>query len=138
MEKKLLLLQTGQEHLKFILWTQKRERKKTIKRITFGRFYNDQPAWSPKGDKIAYSSLIEDSSQIVIKDLKSGEVVQLTKKGSSYESPTWSPNGWFLAFATTGLDESAIYIMQTDRPGIRRLTFLKGGGFFPAWSPVLN
>jgi Tol biopolymer transport system component len=93
----------------------------------------DLPAWSPKGDRIAFE---RDSSVYVIGIDGSGE--RLLRTG---RQPSWSPDGEHLAFT----NDSGIAVMRGDGTGV---TLLQRHGFRtdtwaptdmgigkPAWSP---
>lgn len=58
------------------------------------------PAWSPDGDIIAISGLVDGKSDLYLYNLRTGEVFQLTDDGYSDIHPSWSPDGNFLVFST--------------------------------------
>jgi serine/threonine protein kinase len=51
------------------------------------------PAWSPKGDRIAYSAAVNGIFQVFTRTLTSSTPVQMTHQGQSCFSPFWSPDG---------------------------------------------
>jgi UDP-N-acetylglucosamine pyrophosphorylase len=81
------------------------------------------PAWSPNGDRLAFTAL--DESGIYLIGAEGGEATFLTEG----EQPAWAPNGDRLAF--TALDESGIYLIGAEGG---EATFLTEGEQ-PAWAP---
>ena len=70
---------------------------KKAKRITFGKGSYATPAWSPRGDYIAFTKTYKNEFFIgLIKQDGSGERIIAT--GYLTESPSWSPNGRTLIF----------------------------------------
>ena len=113
------------------------------------------PAWSPDGTRIAFSSARDDDYEIYTMGLDGKDIEQLTKNiGSAEAEPAWSPDGKQIAYAANLLhgaflcgfmptprppgvpDESTagVYVMSPDGTD---QTLLEGteGGIEPAWSP---
>ncbi len=109
------------------------------KRLTFEGRYNQEPAWSPKGDVIAFCGRDERGIyDIFTIDVASGKVVRLTdsvKHGSS-NRPTWSPNGRHLIFNSTRNGGKQIWMMTADGENLRQITNEKGGATDPSWGPL--
>ncbi len=90
------------------------------------------PAWSPRGDLIAFVRLTRgkdvDSYEIFVMNIDGSGVRRLTRNGVLDTSPTWSPDGRQIAFTRwpgNGSDgTSAIYVMNVDGSRERRLTSL--------------
>ncbi|MFN8061157.1 MAG: amidohydrolase family protein [Vicinamibacterales bacterium] len=67
--------------------------------ITHDRFLDTDPAWSPDGSKLAYSSdKGGDQLQLWIRDMASGQERQLTKLTTQPMGAAWSPDGTRIAF----------------------------------------
>lgn len=96
----------------------------------------DTPAWSPKGDKIAFTMKIDNTYDIFIYDLPKSQVIRLTERQGDNENPTWSQDGRFIAFSSTRSGKGEIYIMGLDGY-TRKLVEMQGGSFMPSWSSGL-
>jgi Tol biopolymer transport system component len=98
------------------------------------------PAWSPDGKKIAWSSKREGTYNIYVANADGSGMAQLTVSDAADLSPRWSPDGERIAFSRQG----AIMVMNSDGSGVTQVTQPKpettappceGGGFLGSWSP---
>jgi len=109
-----------------------------LTRISLQGSYNAEPAWSPSTEfsEIAYASRIEGGVfDIVIHDLLTNQIRQVTYQRGLNESPSWAPNGRHLAFASTRAGDSQIFTVHRDGSNIRQLTF-EGTNATPGWGPA--
>jgi len=98
----------------------------------------DSPAWSPRGDKIAFTMRqTRGNYDLYIYDLPTAKIVKLTNNQRNNENPTWSPDGRFLTFYSNRSGRGEIYIMAIDGSGTRKLAEMPGTSYTPSWSPVL-
>lgn len=95
-------------------------------------FYAIEPAWSPDGTTIAFSSRREGTAHIHVMDADGTNVRRLTKGKDPDSNPSWSPDGSRIVFSGGAGD---LYLMSADGNGLKQLT--KGGAEErdPAWSP---
>lgn len=59
------------------------------------------PTFSPDGNLIAYSDLVNGCLELFVVELASGRIRQLTHLGQFATSPAWSPCGQYLTFRLT-------------------------------------
>jgi len=95
------------------------------RRLTGNERYEGDPAWSPDGDWIAFSS--DEGLSIIRPDGRDRRT--LTTKWN-HSSPSWSPDGKQIAFS----DYFDVYVIPVDGGQPRRLTDNRGPDFHPAWS----
>jgi TolB protein len=108
------------------------------RRITVSRTLNINPAWSPDGRSIAYTSYRRGGGQIFVSHIFQALLDELTKGDKVGENwlPAWSPDGTRLCFTSTRDGNSEIYTMNRDGSNVRRLTRQAGIDISPTWSPT--
>jgi TolB protein len=83
---------------------------------------NVEPAISPDGKRIAFSSDRGGWPMIYVMDVGGGNIKRLTFAGKYNASPTWSPDGNKLAFAGFDKTHFDIFMMNADGTDLSRLT----------------
>ncbi|MBI4217572.1 MAG: Tol-Pal system beta propeller repeat protein TolB [Elusimicrobia bacterium] len=98
--------------------------------------YCDSPAWSPRGDKIAYSRGTDQGRHdIVLQDVTTGETVQITQDAGSNENPSFSPDGRFLLFSSNRNGRKELYVSTLDGMAQKKVSEIPGDSITPAWGP---
>ena len=88
------------------------------------------PALSPNGNSVAYSSDHHGAFEIYVMPLTPGaREIQLTADGRQNFQPSWSPDGKFIAFYSKG---RGIWVIPASGGAARQLS---DSGAAPAWSP---
>jgi Tol biopolymer transport system component len=69
------------------------------RQLTHDRFYKEDPAWSPDGRRIAYSSDKAGTENLYVMDVSTGSEQRVTTSDDSAQvSAAWSPDGSALAY----------------------------------------
>lgn len=93
---------------------------------------DEQPAWSPDGSTIAFTSNRSGHFEVYVMDSTGGHQLQITNNGGDKERPTWSPDGSRLMYS----DDGVLYTMAPDGSDTVRLETISGHE--PAWNPHAN
>jgi TolB protein len=115
----------------------------TVTALTNGpnRSMNVEPAVSPDGNTIAFSSDRSGKPMLFTMDGKGGNVKRLTFAGKYNSTPAWSPDGKTIAFAALDVNHFDIFTMNRDGSNLKRMTDAKKANGRPAnnespsWSP---
>ncbi len=103
----------------------------TIRQITTWPGLDSNPAFSPDGEAIAYSSDHTGTFEIYIRSIGlDGRDLQLTNDGQQNFDPAWSPDGKRLAYYS--MKRHGIFIMPALGGVAKQLTEF---GSHPVWSP---
>lgn len=105
------------------------------------RSMNVEPAISPDGKSIAFSSDRVGRPMIFVMDVDGKNVKRVTFAGKYNSTPSWSPDGKTIAFAALDSDHFDIFTMDRIGQNLKRLTQAtkpngKGANNeSPSWSP---
>jgi hypothetical protein len=101
------------------------------KALTKDRFWKCDPAWSPDGLSLAYSTDRGGDLQIWVRTLATGEDRQITRHSGAALAPAWSRNGKTLAF----LDQTgALHTAEVATGKIRQILPAIWEPGRPSWS----
>jgi Tol biopolymer transport system component len=103
----------------------------TLARVTFETGLQAEPAWSPDGRFIAYSSDQAGNFDIWVQPLAgAGKALQVTSDPASDWSPAWSPDGNSIAFRSER-EGGGIFVAPALGGRERKVA---GFGYWPRWS----
>ena len=119
----------------YILWPRSQpaapaSKQSALSRVTFDDGLQAQPAWSPDGRFIAYSSNQSGNFDIWVQPVGGGRAVRVTSNPAHDWQPVWSPDGNTIAFRSER-DGGGIFIVPALGGNERKLSSL---GYWPEWS----
>lgn len=93
------------------------------KQLTFNRSIDIEPAISPDGTKLAFTSFAKGTPHIVIMDTTTGRVLPFYNQQASLNgSPSFSPDGTKLYYASSASGYAQIYVADLDGKNFRRIS----------------
>ncbi len=104
-------------------------------RITGHRSTSMSPAWSPKGESLAYTSFFNGPPGIYLADIATNRKTPIVSSGSMNTTPTFSPDGNRVVFARSVDGNVEVFSADRSGAGMRRMTHSNAIDTNPAWSP---
>ena len=102
--------------------------------LTHNNVDDGHPTWSPNGNQIAFTSMVENIYQIFIVNAAGGTPKQLTFSDASYYHPIFTPDGKRIIYVSSGDNHYTIWMMNTDGSNKTQLTNHIGAHFEPSIS----
>ena len=97
--------------------------------------HDNNPQYSPDGQRIVFSSRRSGNSEIWVCDHEGRNSIQLTNMGVLYNgNPHWSPDGRQIAFDCLLEGNRDIYVISANGGNPRRLTTEPAEEICPSWS----
>lgn len=116
-------------------WTPAGDPRGTIARVTDSMWWDDFPALSPDGRRVAFASNRTAATELWVADIDGSNARQITQGfGSLVLSPQWSPDGRQVAFSAHVGGNRDIYVAAADGSWPERLTVEPSEDGNPAWS----
>jgi len=107
----------------------------SVHRLVDDGSQNMSPVLSPDGAHLAYTSYRGGAPNIYLRNLASGQEIQLTS-GTWLTLPgAWSPNGRYLSLSQSVSGNHDIFIYDMMQQRLRRLTQHKGIDVSPSFAP---
>jgi len=94
-----------------------------------------QPAWSPDGRRIAFSSYRDDNWEIYVVNADGTALIRVTDHPESDFAPTWSPDGSKLLFVSRRRGDADLFVLDLGTDELQQLTRSEWDEYEPAWSP---
>jgi Tol biopolymer transport system component len=104
------------------------------RRVIASSRWDQNPALSPDGSRIAFESTRSGFSEIWIASRDGSNAVPLTRFESSTGSPRWSPDAGLIAFDSTRDGQAEIYVIPASGGTPKRITHNNSSDILPAWS----
>jgi Tol biopolymer transport system component/DNA-binding winged helix-turn-helix (wHTH) protein len=121
------------------LWILKRREtpatppQRALTRITFDEGLQSEPAWSPDGRYIAYSSDRGGKFDIWVQQVSGGDPIQITKGSGRHWQPQWSPDGKYIVYRSEEGNGGIYVVPALGGAGLERK--IAPFGYYPQWSP---
>jgi TolB protein len=80
------------------------------------------PAWSPEGDRLAYTASVENVNQVFTATASGESPFQVTAEEAYAGQPVWSPDGTRLAYVAVREGNWDIWVVALDASEPQRLT----------------
>lgn len=114
-----------------------------VQRLTYNKFRDKNPVWSPDGKQIAFTRNIDADIRnrqydIFIMNADGSNQRNLTKHPARDGSATWSPDGQHIAFTSNRTGRNEIHIIDVLSGKVEQLTNnrgINGSANDPCWSP---
>jgi Tol biopolymer transport system component len=105
--------------------------QRVLSRVTFDAGLQSEPAWSPDGRFLAYSSDRGGHFGIYVQPAGEGNAVQITHSPAHAWQPAWSPDGKRIASRSEG-EGGGLYVVPALGGSQRKISPF---GYHPRWSP---
>jgi Tol biopolymer transport system component len=106
-----------------------------VRRLTADDASDEDPAWSPDGNRIAFTTNRNGNREIYVIDADGSDAVRLTNDPAADYEPAWSRDGKTIAFVSERTGDPEIFVMNADGSDVLRLTTTSARDAHPAWSP---
>mgnify|MGYP006280142259 CR=1 FL=1 len=94
------------------------------------------PAWSPEGDRIAFTSFRSGNADLWCYDFDESTASRIIDMQGLNSSPAWSPDGGRIALAHSGGGNTDIYVLDLELEELNRLTLRSSIETSPSFSPT--
>jgi Tol biopolymer transport system component len=101
-------------------------------RLTDDPAVDEDPAWSPDGTRIAFTSSRNGGREIYVMGADGSNPIRLNAAGYR---PSWSPDARRIVFVSDRDGNAELYVMNADGTQQTRLTNNRTRDTDPAWSP---
>jgi Tol biopolymer transport system component len=112
------------------------------RRVTDGSAFDTNPAWSPDGQRIAFSFRSGNAATTIgVVNADGSERRQLTPNTLGGSDPAWSSDGKRIVFVVQAVNSDInntyrLYIMNSDGTNLQRQTWLGSNYYAPTWAPA--
>jgi TolB protein len=107
----------------------------TVARDLKGVSHQDWPAWSPDGQRFAFSSTHQGNQEIYTAAADGSDVIRVTQSPGIDAHPCWASDGGALVFSTDRWGGLELARVKPNGTGLTRLTRSPGLDDYPACSP---
>jgi TolB protein len=94
-----------------------------------------QPAWSPSGERVVFSSHRDGNWEVYVVRADGSDLTRLTDHPASDFSPAWSPDGERILFVSRRRGDADLYVSNLESGELSQLTTGEMSEYDPSWSP---
>ena len=110
-----------------------------LTRLTNNPGDDDEPVWSPDGQRIAFTSDRDGINAIYVMNADGSNQTRLTAAQiERNDEPAWSPDGQYIVFESRRDGNPEIYVMNADGSNQTRLTNDPGADRRPDWTSAAD
>jgi len=102
--------------------------------VTKGKTISMGPVWSPGGDRLAFTSYMQNNPDVYISNLSGGALKRISIGGSNI-TPAFSPDGGTVAFSSSAAGAANLYTISANGGSAHRLTVSNSIDLSPDYSP---
>jgi TolB protein len=106
-----------------------------VTQLTTSRGFEEWPAWSPDGRRLAFVSDRDGNVEIYVMDTDGQNQQRLTQNPADDWPAAWSPDGRWIVFASQPDGNWNLYVMNSTGQQVQRLTNDPADEREPVWSP---
>lgn len=104
-------------------------------RLTSSAASNNDPAVSPDGTKIVFSSTRDSNPEVYVMNSDGSKQTRLTVHGANDIMPSWSPDGTKIVFISNRNSFPEVFTMNVDGTSVKQVTNIQLNVWYPSWSP---
>ena len=105
--------------------------------VTFGEVVDDNPRWSPDGQRLVFASIRDGDYdwRLFVLDLAAGDVTNVGSTDGHSVFPDWAPDGRFIVYSNRAGEEYKLRLLDLETGEDRQLTDGPGEDLYPRFAP---
>lgn len=105
--------------------------------VTFGEVVDDNPRWSPDGQRLVFASIRDGDYdwRLFVLDLATGDVTNVGSTDGHSVFPDWAPDGRFIVYSNRAGEEYKLRLLDLETGEDRQLTDGPGEDLYPRFAP---
>lgn len=96
---------------------------------------DEDPRWSPDGQRIAFVSMRDGNAEIYVASSDGTGATNITNNSAEDLQPRWSPDGQRIAFVSDRGGDRDVFVCSSDGSNVVDVSRSAGTDWFPSWKP---